>query len=513
MDNNGLKVDADSYLKDHSVEELKTILNNAVSGTVFRFNRINEEAMKEQDENGILYYRYLNEFKRKTIELSNRNTVLPTDRDIVFKMFSESTGNIITKEAIEEEANRLKGIEDKKMQRLDTLRTLSTAYTLANSDDPDGVNKALSLIGDKVSRLKEISREADYQKLLSLPSEETIKERFKERPTGIPTNYYFGTGDKREKLLLQSGALTYICAPTSHGKSRMLENLAIQLSTDGESGDVIYFTFEEDTEAVRMQLLNVYIGEDLSKNNIRSLNSYYRDGKNYFYKDTYKQNLFKTKEAEFMKIITSGKLRVFSEDYDSNDLIGSIRYLSRSIKIKAVFIDYIQLLHTRGAGAGRKEELADMCRGFMTLAKDTGLPIVLAAQLNREAYSPIEMTAQNIAEASEIEHSANTIMVLWNSVNEPLQKSGYFYRDKTGNRPTEESSKLEKRGFNIGTEGKLYAKLVKNRAGARNIDAIFDFNGNSGKITQTDNDPKTFKEEEEPFNSSDNAENNGLEIF
>lgn len=504
----GGKVDTDTYLQNNTGADLQKIVDDALSGARYLFQMIAQAAVERQGGEGEeTRDKNLHEYERQTIELVNRWYIGKVDRQMIFKDFAFSTGGYITEEAIQEEADNIKAMADQREQKQKALATFSEAYNLANGDEPDGVDKALAYAQKEIESLRGISREVEFSRLLNLPSAEGIRASFKERPEGIGTNYAFGQGDKRERFMLQSGALTYICAPTSHGKSRMLENLALQLATDGSEGDVLYFSFEEDKEAVEMQLLNIYQGGNLSLNNMRTLASYYHHGAKKYFNGRHSNigfSEFQMKEAEFLKILASGKLRVYSESYDSSALIDAIRYLYKSLpRVKAVFVDYIQLLHTRGAKAGRKDELADMCREFMALAKSTRLPIILAAQLNREAYSPTEMTAQNIAEASEIEHSANTIMVLWNSVNPPQPKSQYSYQSNGKRKLSEEAAKVEARGFQIGTGGKIYAKLVKNRGGERNIDAVFDFNGNTGQITQPDYNP--FKPEDSSISPNGQA--------
>lgn len=498
LPSDGGKVDVDSYLTSHSAKELQGVVNEAISGTAHLYTRMVQKAIDAQGGEGQeATCKHLHEFKSQVIELANRPYMPPTDRDLLFGWFSTSTGEQITKDSIQEEADKLKAIEDSSRQREETKKLLSEAFALANGNTPDGVAEALKLIQENVTKLREISTEGEFSHLLSLPTVEGIRNRWKERPTGIYTKYAFGQGDKQERFMLQSGALTFICAPTSHGKSRMLENLALDMATEQAEGDTLYFSFEEDRDAVEMQLLNVLLGEDVSRNNMRTISAYYTHGDTQYFSrnrntnGNYPIEEFEAAEARFMQLLTSGKLRVMSENYDSSKLISAIRYLHKNLpKVRAVFVDYIQLLHTRGAEEGRKAELADMCRELMSLAKETKLPIVLAAQLNREALSPIEMAAQNIAEASEIEHSANTIMVLWNSINEPLQKSNYYYTKGGERKLSDAAQKVEKLGFEIGKEGKIYAKLVKNRGGARNIDAVFNFHGNTGRITQPDYTPQ-----------------------
>lgn len=503
----GVKVDVDSYLKTHREEDLKAILSNPEPYPVWLFHKLTEE-FREIDANGGISYPNFDEFKRRTIQL--RNSAPPVVGDMILNEFYHlwEDGYRISKEAIEEEADRLKGLEDAKKQKSETLNTISEAYRLANTDKEGAVEEAYNLLQDKLPQLRQISKTAQFGKLLLLPTADSIREKLRERPTGIATSFAFGDGDRREQFILPSGALTYICAPTSHGKSRMLENLAIELATNGGEGDVLYFSFEEDAEAVKVQLLNTYIGEELSKNNLRSINSYYRAGtEEYFYKE--KRSLFKQQEAKFMRLLTSGKLRVYHEDYDSNDLIEAIKYLSKQIKVKAVFVDYIQLLHTRGSRLQRKDELKQICKDLMNLSIEIKAPVVLAAQLNREALSPVEMAVQNIAEASDIEHSANIVLLLWNSSVKPLPKSnGYFHDKGKEEKLTKDAQRIADKGFTIGTEGKLYGILAKNRGGARNIDAVFDFNGNTGKITQPGYTPPTpqvqsLPLEEDPFLTMD----------
>lgn len=483
----GGKTDVDSYLTSHTSEELKAVIDGAMTGSYFLFQRITADALERQGGEGeACTFKNLDEYKSQTIALCNDLNTPPTERDVIFRDFSECTGSYITKESLQEEADALKLAEDKNRQKAETISLTAEALKLANSGEAE---KAISLMMDKAPELQRISKETEYSSLLVTPTAEGIKSRYRERPIGVKTNFQLQGKDDPQQLILPTGALTYICAPTSHGKSRMLENLALQLAMNKQGGDVLYFSFEEDSTAIEQQLLNIYANMTLSANNLRSINSYYIKGDGYFRRDVNVAE-FKRKEANFLSLLTSGKLRIYDKDFDSTELIGAIRYLHRQRTIKAVFIDYIQLIHKRGTRLQRKDELKEICKDFMELAKEIQLPIVLAAQLNREAYSPIEMVAQNIAEASDIEHSANVVMLLWNSAVKPQPKSGYFSKKGAENNLSEDAQKVEQMGFNIGQGGKLYAILEKNRGGERGIKAVFNFNGNTGYITPNYTEPE-----------------------
>ena len=484
----GKKVDVDSYLRDHTGEELQKVVEEALPVSLWLFNTLRDRVAASQGEDG-LTPKTFEEFKGQTIELCNSPITSPTERDMIFRDFAQATGGEITKESLQEEADLLKLAQDADRQKRETMELASEAFKLASSGS---VEEALSLLQGKVTELSQISREAEYSSLLALPTAEGIRARFKEKPTGVNTNFSFRTTyGEQERLLLPVGALTYICAPTSHGKSRFLENLAIQLATNGEGGDVLYFSFEEDNTAVELQLLNIYANMYLSANNLRTLNSYYTKGELYFDRGA-DLNSFKRKEAEFLSLLSSGKLRVYYKDYDSTELIEAIRYVSKQTRVKAVFVDYIQLLHTRGTRLQRREELGEMCKSLWRLAIEASIPIVLAAQLNREAYSPLDMASQNIAEAADIERSANTIILLWNSAFKPIpQKSSYYRTNKGEQTFTDEAKALEGRdGFHIGAGGKIYAKVSKNRVGSPNMDAVLDYNGSTGAIAPNYSEPQ-----------------------
>ena len=148
----------------------------------------------------------------------------------------------------------------------------------------------------------------------------------------------------------------------------------------------------------------------------------------------------------------------------------------RTTTVKAVFIDYIQLLSSRAyrkAHLQRTEELKEICKDLKNLSIETQLPIIVAAQLNREANSPLELHSQKIAEAADLERIANKILCLWNTS---------FVAQKSKDSAKELEALEAKHGFKLGEGGKIYAKLTKNRGGVVGLEAVFNFNGNTGVI-------------------------------
>ena len=105
-----------------------------------------------------------------------------------------------------------------------------------------------------------------------------------------------------------------------------------------------------------------------------------------------------------------------------------------------------------------------------------GLPVILAAQFNRQVVSPLDLLYTNIREAGDIEQIANTIVAMWNC--------GFT------NLETSNSNLLEKEypGLSQKDETKIYAKILKRRKQRPNVKTLFNFDGRTGLITSsTDN--------------------------
>ena len=486
---NGEKVDADSFLKGHTAEELKEIVKRALHVSRWKW-----EKLWRKYEGDRVPDKTLDEFKRQTIELCNSPITKPTDRSVIISDFAKVTNYVITEADFREEADAELSRIAKETQRRETMELSSKAFEEAKNGN---VEAALALLQEKLPDLSQIDEEAEFFKDLEPPTEEEIMRQRRESPIGIKTDFSFKGKHNDFRLILPSGGLALICGMTSHGKSRMLENLALQIVQNGEEGAVFYFSFEEDAVEVERQLRNAYANIDLTRygNNLQTIREYDTTGSTkYFRGDSLSR--FIPKDEEFKKLRKDGKLFILSKYNDVAKLARAITTYNRTTKVKAVFVDYVQLMRYKGNNAfGRKDELRDVCEMLKAVAKDTGLPIVLAAQLNRSTASPIDMTCQNISDASDLEHAANIVMLIWNSAVKPKSKEQTYYTNKATETLSPEALKLQERGFLAGQEGKLYAVLDKNRGGERFIDAVLDFNGNTGFIAPNYSEPQPQQEE------------------
>ena len=489
--NEGRKMDADTYLQNHNGEELNKIIEEAISAPLWLYARLEERFIAEAPEEGYIRDgKQVEDFSDEVLALCYSPHTSDLDRDSIRKDYEKITGKSLT-EAI----SRFEDKQAKIKQRAEAIELFKTALDLATSGKEE---EALSMAEGKLSYISQISSEAEFLRDLTPRSEDEILKQWKERPTGITTPYNFKGKKFNFPLILPSGALTLICGQTSHGKSRFLENLALFTAQNGEDGKVFYFSYEEDSVAVEIQLLNIFANIEITSygNNLNTLNEYYSQGSTKYFKSEAFAD-FKEKEAEFLELLKSGRLNVFSKYNDIKKLAAAIRSYSRNTKVKAVFVDYIQLMREQGSNSSRKDELRDVCEILKDVSKETKLPIILAAQLNRQAPSPIDMTSQNIADASDIEHSANVVVLLWNSAVKPKAKEQTYYSDRSKETLSPEATKLQERGFIAGQGGTLYAVLDKNRGGERYIDAVLKFDQNTGYIKPNPQDaPKEVKPEQ-----------------
>lgn len=489
----GTKIhDTDEYLRAHTPDELKSLIENAKTASIYLLESLVNKAVQRNGGKDVIKDTVERDLTRRVISLANS---IPdqTERDLVLLSYSKMIDEAISEDALKAVADEERAIDDSLRKKQQATEASNKAASLLKDEK---VDEALSVMGEAYASLKKIGAKQKYSSLLALPSESSLFNRMKNKQGELPTLYEFEhpTTHEKERFTLPTGAITFIVAPTSHGKSTLLQNIALQIAKAEGEGTTLYFTFEEDADSVTLQLINKYIGEELCKNyssshsnNLRAITHYYRTGNDRYIAND-KLSIFHQKLNTFTdSLYNSGKLRLFYEDYDSTELIEAIRYIHSQTKVKAVFIDYIQLLSKNGNRKQRTEELKDICKDLKDLCIETQLPIVVAAQANREVTSPLEMHSQKIAEAADLERIANKILFIWNS-NFAAQKS----KDSS-----KEIEAFETRTrIKLGCGGRIYAKLTKNRGGVVNMEAVLRYNGNTGVIKPNCNEEQ---DKDSPF--------------
>jgi len=385
----------------------------------------------------------------------------PIDKDVFLKEFTsqEAIKELgITEESLSITVDRLTSSRDKEAQAKDLKNLLTEVTKLQDKGD---TNKALELLDSKVKEVKLKDKATEFSSLLIPIKEEELKERQANKPESINSGYTIGG----EPLLLPSGAISIFTAPTSHGKTTFLINLALNVATDYPDKETYLFSYEEDSDSILINALNTYLDTPISGNNRTTLKNHF-SGKN--------KTEIKDKDKFFKELIESKRLNIHYSNYNSDTLIEAIRYLHKYAKPGAIFIDYIQLLNLpqgKYKTYSRQEEIKEICIALKDVAVETGLPIILGAQFNREVVNQLKLHATKIGEAGDIERIANLIVGFWNNNFKPLATEGDL---------------AEINARKLHSPNTIYTTVLKNRGGRVGLDEVLSFNGNTGKIKNKD---------------------------
>lgn len=362
------------------------------------------------------------------------------------------------------ELSQICGLEEEELElRRKTAEDLNkdrrTTNTMTNKETPTGEEK--------------VPQKGKFDKYFDLPRKGELWEELARDPEGFKTAFYFGEGDDREVLTIPREGVTFVCGLSSHFKSTLLRNLALQMTEDEtQEGDVIFFSLEESTRKAKLRLLCAY-----SDTYFRKARDYAKTGD--FFKISLSpeyQVRFKENSDKFEELLTSGRLRIYGSPDNVSDLVELLEEYGKRRPIKAVFIDFIQRLKADKVSS-RTDEMRVIAETLQNYTKRNTIPVIVAAQLNRLTPSPARMGANNIAESADLTRYAETIICLWGSQKREDVTDINFLGSKEENR-------LQGLGFVLGIPGTIYAKITKNKEGESGIEGILSVNGGTGRIFQ-----------------------------
>ncbi len=106
------------------------------------------------------------------------------------------------------------------------------------------------------------------------------------------------------------------------------------------------------------------------------------------------------------------------------------RRLKAAYDIQCLFVDYLQLMTYSGKARARHEQITEISRGIKALARELGIPVVCAAQLNRgptdrESHRP---RMSDLRESGSIEQDADVVLL--------LHREDYYHHGDQNYEPT-----------------------------------------------------------------------------
>lgn len=345
-----------------------------------------------------------------------------------------------------------------------TRRNLLELVAESSGKSTEEIKDAFIKKMDKAIEKKK-SVDSLYRHLLEPASEESIIEEIRNTSPGVRVGLKIGDID----LELPGGAITIPAAPTSHGKTTVLINFAHGVLNQNPDKSVYFFSYEESMSSIMSLFLNTYMEKEISRNNRRSIESFFREGNCTHVKGEKQEQFLRDKDAFFTHLVDTGRLNVFYSDMSAEQLVQAIKYIKKNRDdVGAIFIDYMQLLYPLDKGnLSRQEQLKYVCLILKDCAVETGLPIVLGAQFNRQVTCEADLSPIYISEAGDIERIASLILGFWNR--------NFLGFTAEGNKTKSGKILKEKRP-------EIYMEVLKGRKIGNGHSSVLSFHGNMGKI-------------------------------
>jgi replicative DNA helicase len=271
-------------------------------------------------------------------------------------------------------------------------RILKQAYSSSESAD--------TLMDMAEKEIFQIAQSGQSDAAVSL--EELIKETYdllekRHEEGGTLTGQASGFRDLDNMLSgLQQGEMIIIAARPSMGKTAFALNIAEYMAVDNRQ-PIAFFSLEMGRQQLAERLLSSRAQVDGQRMRRNMLNA-----------------------DEFVKLQhAAGELYeapMFIDDTPGLSILqlrAKARRLAVQHDIKAIFIDYMQLMSSAGAES-RQQEVSEISRGIKALARELRVPVVCLSQLNRnpEGRESKKPMLSDLRESGSIEQDADVVMML-----------------------------------------------------------------------------------------------------
>jgi len=457
------KTDPDRYIREKGVDAFKDLLKSRETYGAYLGKKLLEEFLSKAKEQGEVDYKERDLLREKVAKI--RYGLSGLDRVDFNKHLVEPlrsygfTEEILTemeesqREAVEE-AQRNKKVQD----------------LLVRAGNETGGAEAIHLLKEGLKDIDAITGKGLLPPPLSF---DNLMEQIATIPPALTTGYK----DLDSFVGFTPGAITLIAGRPAHGKTTFMLNLLLRMSRIYPDRRFYFFTYEEPLTNLYVKLINILSGVDLREyypgnvsTNYEFIKRYIKDGwgdRKSINRD-YPLYILSLAMRELQDLMDTQRIQVIDKSYSAEELYSLISYLNKREPIGAVFIDYIQRMRAEAKTEGMRTKIAHISDTVLQTAKDTGLPIILGAQLNRATLDSKEGKPKldNLKEAGNLEEDANTVLSVYNESRE---------KDK-------DAEGIDYRGERTVT---LEIKALKNREGEVNRQCSLLFDKWTGSIDDT----------------------------
>ena len=282
-------------------------------------------------------------------------------------------------------------------------------------NSPDAAQEILDTSENRIFHIAERYDTSSFSMLHDLLTE-TLKFVETDGPTsGILTGFH----DYDEMTGgLQNGELTILAARPAMGKTALALNIAEQIASGivnrGEPCPVGVFSLEMGKGQLAQRLVSARAGVDVQRLRRNMIN---------------REELPRVRDA----CLELSRLPMLIDDVAAITLL-QIRAKARRMKakhnIKAIFVDYLQLISVGHRVESRQIEVSEISRGLKALARELDVPVVCLSQLNRgpenrEGHWP---RLSDLRESGSIEQDADVVLL--------LHREDYYHKEDSDYQPT-----------------------------------------------------------------------------
>lgn len=406
----GGKMDPDQLIQEQGIDALRAVIASAISAWRYELDKLLEPFAQ-----GELQDKDVDQLKERAVMIAN-DLVDPMDRDRFTSTFLYQVEGLgVTKESLLGAQEQLRYEKDREKQRKDLVSLVSTVNREIEKDPTAAIDQLEEgLRGLRRERGSKLLHPATYSGWLdhmgkSLPA--------------LRTGYAALDAVAR----IPQAAITLVAGRPRHGKTTVMMNLLMSMAELYPGKRFLFFTYEEPSAHILTKLLNRTLGADLQDR----YREYEEASTNYSYLGAYlRSGNTDVPEVEAAKeklrsLMDSGRIQVIDGSYTVEDLRAILEALPAE-EVGAVFLDYIQRMNTAKQTQDKRTEIAHISDQLLQIAKGTGLPLILGAQLNRAGASTTDKrpSLENLKEAGNLEEDANLVLSVYNESAEKEAADG-----------------------------------------------------------------------------------------
>ena len=401
------KMDPDQLITEQGVDAFRAVIDGAIKQWRYELNHV-LGAFDGRD----LTDKEIDQLKELAV-VTATEIADPMDREQFTSAFIYQAQELgVTKESLDAVIEDL-GYQRKKDQEKKALDSL--LRSVGKDLDKGDPGAAIDRLGEGLQSLRAV-RGAD---LLHPATYTGWLDRMRTAPAALRTGYASLDAIAR----IPQAAVTLVAGRPSHGKTLVMYNLLLSMAEVYTTKRFLFFTYEEPSEHILTKLLNSLLGVDLQ----HLYHEYEEAHTNYAYLKAYLRNgRTDVKEVEVAKdklrvLLDSQRIQVVDGNYSVEDLDGILTgEVKKGPELGAVFLDYIQRMSTSRQTQDKRTEIAHISDQVLQIAKRTGLPLILGAQINRDAVAAkgSKPKLDNLKEAGNLEEDANLVLSVYNESRE-----------------------------------------------------------------------------------------------